>query len=75
MTITGTHADHAITYNMVCTVVQAVHDIDDKGNVQISDDFGDTWYEAITNTFLYCETCDERVDGSDIGASDTWEAY
>jgi hypothetical protein len=75
MTITGTHADHSVTYNMVCTVVQSVLGIDEKGDVQIRGGFGDTWYEAITDSFLYCETCDERLHGSEIGAAKGWQAY
>jgi hypothetical protein len=64
------HRSHTLTYNEVCTAVYEVLAITHDGDLSLQDEAPEI--EAITDTFLYCETCMERIMGLEIGANDEW---
>jgi len=69
--VAGPHADHHVTYNERGIVVRDIAQVTD-GDIEV-DFHSPAEVETITETFLYCETCDLVVTGEDIGASDAWE--
>ena len=64
------HEGHTFTYNQderrgyIATITE-------DGNIDVGENYDSA---VIGDTFLYCETCNVKVVGKEIGASEFWEA-
>jgi len=64
------HIGHQISYREKTTRAFDISKVED-GNIFIAPESEDTI--DITDSYLYCNTCDIRVSGSSVGADDYWE--
>ena len=64
------HYGHLISYNERAILCRKVVVIEDGFVRPDPSDPGEV--EAISESFLYCETCDVRIAGDEVGADD-WE--
>ena len=70
--IGGKHTGHNVTYNQRCIMTSNVIGIVQPDAIERSEK---EFVEDIEDTWLWCETCNESVDGEDIGlAHPDWYA-